>query len=159
MSQTVQPPGFHDRAQALERPLCGSLLWMSSAAAASLLEHLPEWYDPTCATVGALIRDVVDIGISPEPVAVLAQATRAHPDRWPAIGVEIASLYGEAAAPSVAVWMSVQLRREEARRRLSVAGQRIAQVAETGSLEDLVAVAGRELAEGRAAWDALDGAV
>jgi len=136
-----------------ERAYCGSLMWhpAESAARAAELVEPGDLADPRLRLILQLVRDVVADGASPDPVVVLARA-RATGIVSSAHGIKqlaelLADLYAECPlAGSVGHYANAVLDLA-LRRRCALVGARIAQVAESGSLTELVRVVGSEVLE------------
>ncbi|MDP9459332.1 MAG: hypothetical protein M3Q22_03455 [Actinomycetota bacterium] len=140
-----------------------ALLGAALQGATQMLDviHDHDLAEPRLQVVAEIIRQLADAGIRPDPVTVLAHAratgivTRA--DAVQAFALLLHELFAECPVPASARFYAVAVLDEAIRRRVTEAGTRLAQAAETDSLESLLALvdaehhAVRELADRRAA--------
>lgn len=128
----------------------GALLWLPADSAARELVEPEDLADLRLRAVLGLIRDVAAGGAAPDPVVVMARAraagtvTTTHATK--ALAELVADLYGGCPlAGSVGHYAGAVLD-GSLRRRCVLAGERIGQVGESGSLAELVRVVGAEVA-------------
>jgi len=127
------------------------LLWLPAdrAAHAADLVQYEDLADPRLRVVLQLVRDVAADGVAPDPVAVLAHARRTaavsttHATKQ--LAELLADLYAAVPLPgSVAVYAAGVLD-AALRSRCALLGERIAQIAESAALAELVRVVGAEV--------------
>ncbi len=136
-----------------ESAYIGALLWLEAdrAGRAAGLVEPGDLADPRLRVVLGLVRDVVADGAAPDPVVCMAHAratgtvTTTHATK--ALAELVADLYGGCPLAGSVGFYAAAVLDGALRRRCAVLGMRIAQVAESGSLAELVRVVGAEVLE------------
>ncbi len=144
------------------RAVVGAVLHLPADAAVQVLDliHDSDLGDPRLRVVAGVARQLVEAGVVPDPVAVVAHAratgTVTKVESIKSFTLLVAELYGGCPTPASARWYAVAVLDQAVRRRCDEMSTRLGQAAEGESLESLLALvdaearAVREVADRRA---------